>query len=59
MAHQNFQDDESAFGEMDVQGICPVDKHELMVALREMGKKECEIQRLLDTVSVKHKMPDA
>ena len=23
------------------------------------GKTECEIQRLLDTVSVKHEMPDA
>ena len=67
MAHQNFddvssvtpQDDEAVFGEMDVQGTCLVDKHELMVALREMGKTECEIQRLLDTVSVQHKMPDA
>ena len=67
MAHQNFedvssvtpQDDEAVCGEMDVQGICLVDKHELMVALREMGKTECEIQRLLDTVSVQHKMPDA
>ena len=67
MAHQNFedvssvtpQDDEAVCGEMDVQGTCLVDKHELMVALREMGKTECEIQRLLDTVSVKHKMPDA
>ena len=53
------QDDEAVCGEMDVQGTCLVDKHELMVALREMGKTECEIQRLLDTVSVKHKMPDA
>ena len=45
MAHQNFedvfsvtpQDDEAVFGEMDVQGTCLVDKHELVVALREMG----------------------
>ena len=67
MAHQNFedvfsvtpQDDEAAFGEMDVQGTCLVDKHESVVALREMGKTECEIQRLLDTVSVKHEMLDA
>ena len=67
MAHQNFddvfsvtsQDDEFAFGEMDGQGTCLVDKHELVVALREMGKTESEIQRLLDTVSVQHKMPDA
>ena len=67
MAHQNSddvfsvtsQDDESAFGEMDGPGTCLVDKHELMVALREMGNTECEIRRLLDTVSVQHKMPGA
>ena len=44
---------------LDVQGTCLVDKHDLVVALREMGKTECEIQRLLDTVSVKHEMLDA
>ena len=64
MAHQNFedvfsvtpQDDEAAFGEMDVKGTCLVDKHELVVTLRDMGKSECEIRRLLDTVSVHKKL---
>ena len=59
-AHQNFrgvpivtpQDDEAAFGKVDVQGTGLVDKRELVVSLREMGKPEREIQRLLDMVSV-------
>ena len=46
------QDDEAAFGKVDVQSTGHVDKHELVVALREVGKAEREIQRLLDTVSV-------
>ena len=64
-AHQNFrgvpvvtpQDDEAAFGEMEVQGTGLVDKHELTDALREMGNSERVIQQVLDTVTVNVDVP--
>ena len=41
------QDDEAAFGEMDVQGKGLVDLHELAVALRVKGKSERDVLQLL------------
>ena len=42
-----LQDDEAAFGEMDVQGKGLVDLHELPDALRVMGKSERDVLQLL------------
>ena len=53
------QDDEAAFGEMDVQGTGLVDMYELADALRVMGKSECEIQQLLASISVNVVPPTA
>ena len=41
------QDDEAAFGEMDVQGTGLVDMYELADGLRVMGKSERDIRQLI------------